>query len=115
LTNIPLESEGEYIFYPLTEAADLQSGERAFFEVKDYQIIIFNIAGEYFAVSDVCSHDEGPLGDGYLQDNVITCPRHGAQFDIKTGKVLSLPAIIDIPTYPLRIENGTIYIGIPVS
>jgi 3-phenylpropionate/trans-cinnamate dioxygenase ferredoxin subunit len=77
--------------------------------------VVFNIAGEYFAIADLCSHDDGPLGDGDLEGYEINCPRHGASFDVRTGKVLSLPAIVDIPAYPIRIVNGQIQIGLPLE
>jgi len=77
--------------------------------------VIFNIAGEYYAIADLCSHDDGPLGDGELEGFDINCPRHGAKFDVRTGDVLSLPAIVDIPAYPVRVRDGQIEIGLPVE
>jgi 3-phenylpropionate/trans-cinnamate dioxygenase ferredoxin subunit len=75
--------------------------------------VIFNIGGTIFAIADVCSHDDGPVGEGELHGYEIICPRHGASFDLRTGKVLSLPAVLDIPAYPVRIVNGQIEIGLP--
>lgn len=95
---------------PKSEVAD---GERLFIQVDDLPIVVFNIAGSLFAIGDVCSHDDGPLGDGDLDQFEVTCPRHGAVFDVRSGKVLSLPAIVDIPAYPVRIEDGQILVGIP--
>jgi 3-phenylpropionate/trans-cinnamate dioxygenase ferredoxin subunit len=77
--------------------------------------VIFNIGGQYFAIGDVCSHDNGPLGDGDLEGYEVTCPRHGAVFDVRTGKVLSLPAIVDIPAFPTRVVDGQIEIGLPLE
>jgi 3-phenylpropionate/trans-cinnamate dioxygenase ferredoxin subunit len=93
--------------------ADLPSGERLFVDVGDKAIVIFNIAGTYFAIGDVCTHDDGPLGDGDIEGNEIACPRHGAQFDLRTGKVTMMPAVVDIPAYPIKIVNGMIQIGMP--
>jgi 3-phenylpropionate/trans-cinnamate dioxygenase ferredoxin component len=76
-------------------------------------IVLFNLAGNLFAIGDVCSHDNGPVGDGEIEDTEIICPRHGGRFDISSGKAISLPALIDIPAYPVRIVNGMIQIGIP--
>lgn len=96
--------------------ADLvPDGERIFVEIDERQLVIFNIAGQYFAIGDVCSHDDGPLGDGDLDGYEIICPRHGATFDVRDGKVLSLPAIVDIPAYPTRVLEGQIEVGIPVG
>ena len=75
--------------------------------------MIFNIAGEFFAIGDVCTHDDGPLGDGDVEDHVVICPRHGAEFDVRTGRVLSMPAVVDIPAYPVEVRNGSIFVGIP--
>jgi 3-phenylpropionate/trans-cinnamate dioxygenase ferredoxin subunit len=93
----------------------LENGERIFLDVDDLSIVIFNIAGELFAIGDVCSHDNGPLGDGDLEGYAVVCPRHGARFDVRTGKVLSLPAFVDIPAYPVRVVNGQVEVGIPVE
>jgi 3-phenylpropionate/trans-cinnamate dioxygenase ferredoxin component len=93
----------------------LPNGERLFMEIDALPIVVFNIAGELFAIADVCSHDSGPVGDGELEGDEVICPRHGARFDVRTGKVLSLPAVEDIPAYPVRVVDGQIQIGIPVE
>lgn len=100
-------------FYDVIPIQDLGNGERAYIEIDQQSIVIFNIAGEFFAIADICSHDDGPLGDGDLEGLTIICPRHGAQFDLKTGKALTLPAVQDIPAYPVRVKDGMIQIGIP--
>lgn len=94
---------------------DLPSGDRLFVDIDEHPIVIFNLAGEYFAIGDVCSHDDGPLGDGDLEGYEIHCPRHGAKFDVRTGQVLALPAIVDIPAYPVRVSEGQIEVGIPME
>jgi 3-phenylpropionate/trans-cinnamate dioxygenase ferredoxin subunit len=66
--------------------------------------------GRFYAVEDVCTHDGGPLGEGILEGCAIECPRHGAQFDIRTGEVLRAPAYLPIKTFPVRVENGAIEI-----
>ena len=88
-------------------------GDRLFIEIAGKQIVLFNLAGKIFAIGDVCSHDNGPLGDGEVEENEIICPRHGARFDIQTGKATSLPALVDIPAYPVRVVNGILEIGVP--
>ena len=101
-------------FIPVAEVTELGNGERLIFEVGGEPIALFNIAGEYFAIADVCSHDDGPVAEGELLDHEIACPRHGARFDMKTGEALSLPAVVDIPAYPVRVEDDKILIGLPV-
>ena len=100
-------------FIAISSIDELSEGERLFVEIDDLPIVVFNIAGEIFAIGDVCSHDDGPLGEGDLEDYEISCPRHGAKFDVKTGKALSLPAVVDIPAYPTRVTNGQIEVGFP--
>jgi 3-phenylpropionate/trans-cinnamate dioxygenase ferredoxin subunit len=95
--------------------ADLPNGERMFVEIEDKPIVVFNIAGHYYAIGDVCTHDDGPLGDGELEDFNVVCPRHGAMFDVRSGKVTGMPAVIDIPAYPVRIVDGNLELGIPKS
>jgi len=92
---------------------DLPEGERLFLEVDSLKIVLFNISGEIFAIADVCSHDDGVLGDGEIAGDEIICPRHGARFSLRTGKALSLPAVVDIPAYPTRIIGQLINLGLP--
>lgn len=93
----------------------LENGGRLFVEIDNLPIVVFKIADGIFAIADTCSHDDAPLGDGHLQGHEISCPRHGARFDVRTGKALSLPAVVDIPAYPVRIREGQIEIGIPLA
>lgn len=99
-------------FVQIAPLEDLPNGERLFVEVDEKKIVVFNIGGDLYALGDVCSHDDGPLGDGEIEGMDIICPRHGARFDIRTGEALLLPAAIDIPAYPVRIINGMIEVGI---
>ncbi|HVN54879.1 MAG TPA: non-heme iron oxygenase ferredoxin subunit [Anaerolineaceae bacterium] len=100
-------------YYPVAPLNDLPPGERMFIEIGERYIVIFNIAEELYAIGDVCSHDGGPVGDGELEGYEVICPRHGARFDVRTGKVLSLPAVVDIPAYPVRVVNEMVEIGVP--
>ena len=101
----------EYI--EIAPADKVPEGERLFIEVGGKSIVIFNLAGHLFAIGDVCSHDNGPVGDGEIEETEIICPRHGARFDIRTGKATSLPAVMDISSYPVRVVQGIIEIGMP--
>jgi 3-phenylpropionate/trans-cinnamate dioxygenase ferredoxin subunit len=100
-------------YVEIAPASELPNGERLFVEVADKPIVIFNIAGQFFAIGDVCTHDDGPLGDGLLENHNIVCPRHGAEFDIRTGQAVQMPAVVDIPAYPVQVRDGNIFVGIP--
>ena len=99
------------VFMPVCPTAELPSGERLFLEVDDLSIVLLNHEGQYYAIADLCTHDDGPLGEGEVEDHAIICPRHGARFDIRTGEVLALPAIKGVPAYPTRVVDGMIEIG----
>lgn len=75
---------------------------------------VYNLGGEYFALEDRCSHDDGPLceGDFDCDEGVAICPRHGANIDIRTGRPLTLPAVQPVDTFPVRVENGMIKVEV---
>jgi len=103
----------EYI--PVGSVNELREGQRLFIEIDETPIVILNIAGKYFAVADVCSHDDGPVGEGNIEGFEMICPRHGARFDIRSGRALALPAFVDIPAYPVRMVGDQIEVGIPIE
>jgi len=100
-------------FFEIAPADELPAGERLFVTIGELSIVVFNIAGNLYAIADLCSHDNGPLGDGDVDGNEIVCPRHGARFTISNGSALGLPAVADIPAYPVRVREGMIEVGIP--
>ncbi len=75
---------------------------------------VYNLGGEYFALEDRCSHDDGPLceGDFECDEGVAICPRHGANIDIRTGRALTLPAVDPVDTFPVRVEDGFIRVEV---
>ena len=90
--------------------AELQPGQMRLVEHDDLEIGVFNCAGTIYAIEDRCSHDDGPLvEEGLDQDRcTIECPRHGSQFDLKTGKPLTLPAYQPVDTFAVLVEDDTI-------
>ncbi len=100
-------------FVEIAPVSELKNGERLFVEISDKPVVIFNIAGEFFAIGDVCTHDDGPLGDGSIEGHNVVCPRHGGEFDIRTGQAVQMPAVVDIPAYPVRVEAEKIFVGVP--
>jgi 3-phenylpropionate/trans-cinnamate dioxygenase ferredoxin subunit len=75
-------------------------------------IAIFHVEGEFYAVSDTCSHAEASMSDGYLEGDEIECPLHGARFCLKTGEALCQPATEPLQTFPVLIRNGDLYIEV---
>jgi len=100
-------------FFEIATVGDLPNGERLFVEIGEYFLVVFNIAGQLYAIADLCSHDDGPLGDGDLDGLEVACPRHGARFDVRTGKALTPPAVEDISAYPVRVVAEKIEVGLP--
>ena len=100
-------------FYEIAAVDDLPDGKRIFVEIGENYLVVFNVGGKLFAIEDLCSHDDGPIGDGELEGYEVVCPRHGARFDLRTGKALTFPAVEDIPAYPIQIKDGKIQVGLP--
>jgi 3-phenylpropionate/trans-cinnamate dioxygenase ferredoxin subunit len=100
-------------FIKVAETSDIPAGMVKVVVVGDRRIALCNVGGEFFAIDDICTHDGGPLDQGELQNDVIECPRHGARFSVRTGKVLALPAVKPLNTYPLRVEGGEIQVAVP--
>ncbi len=86
-------------------ADELANGERMVLQIDEKFVAVFNVDGDYFAIEDRCSHDDGELADGTLNGCEIECSRHGAKFDIRTGKAMSAPAIVDIDSYEVKVEG----------
>ncbi len=100
-------------FYQIADLSELENGEKLYVEIGDLELVVFNIAGDIFAIGDVCSHDGAPLGEGEIEEFEVVCPRHGARFNIRSGKATELPAVEDIPAYPVRMINNQIEVGVP--
>jgi len=81
----------------------------------DLPIGVFNAGGDLYAIEDRCSHDDGPLceGDWDPASCVVICPRHGANFDIRSGKALTLPAYIPVDTFPVKVVDGDVVVELP--
>ena len=94
------------------KASEIPAGAFKPVVVKDKRLLICHTAEGFFAVDDTCTHDDGPLADGWLEGDAIECPRHGARFDVRTGKVLCLPAAVGIRSYPVTVEGDEIKISV---
>jgi 3-phenylpropionate/trans-cinnamate dioxygenase ferredoxin subunit len=90
--------------------AEFPVGSFRCLETDDAQIAVFRLADGFYAIEDVCTHDDGILTGGEVEGEVIVCPRHGARFSIKTGAVLGPPAYDAVDTLPVRVENGVVQV-----
>jgi nitrite reductase/ring-hydroxylating ferredoxin subunit len=100
-------------FIKVASVDDLEDGELMPVEVDGEPVCLAKVDGEICAFTDDCTHIGGPLNEGELDGEVLTCPWHGAQFNVRTGKVLRGPARQDIQTYAVRIDNNDIFVSIP--
>jgi 3-phenylpropionate/trans-cinnamate dioxygenase ferredoxin subunit len=99
-------------FIKVAETGDIPPGSAKVVLVGDRRIALCNVDGQFFAIDDLCTHDGGPLGQGDLQGDAIECPRHGARFSARTGKVLALPAVKALNTYPVEVEGSEIRVAL---
>jgi 3-phenylpropionate/trans-cinnamate dioxygenase ferredoxin subunit len=99
-------------WFTVTSAEKLGPQQRDVFDIEGYYIAVFNVDGTYYAFEDMCTHDEGPLAEGVLEGYEIECERHGAKFDIRTGKAVKLPAVTPTRRFEVRIHEGDVQIAI---
>ncbi|HZT97872.1 MAG TPA: bifunctional 3-phenylpropionate/cinnamic acid dioxygenase ferredoxin subunit [Chloroflexota bacterium] len=98
------------VWVPVCKTADVSSGDAACIKLDDRFLAIYNVDGEFFASDDSCTHEEASLAEGFLEDHLIECPLHGSQFDVRSGEVLSLPAVRPLRTYPVRLEGDDVLV-----
>jgi 3-phenylpropionate/trans-cinnamate dioxygenase ferredoxin subunit len=89
---------------------DIAPGTTRRVTVDAENVLLCNVDGTFYAIEDLCTHDGGELDQGELEECRIMCPRHGAYFDVQTGAALTLPAILPLRTFPVRIEGDDIFV-----
>ncbi len=97
-------------FVKVARMQDIPSGQARTYEVGEDSVALCNVDGVIYAINNICSHDDGPLGDGTLQGCEIECPRHGARFDVRTGSVTAMPAAVGVDTFETFVDGGDIYV-----
>ena len=90
--------------------SDVPEGEVLVVECGGRSLALSNVDGELFAIDNVCTHDGGPLGEGRLRNGRVICPRHGAAFDARSGRALTLPAVRGVAAYPVSVEGDAAYV-----
>ena len=99
-------------YVTVAKTGDILPGEVKYVEANDYRLAICNVNGSFYCIEDTCTHDGGPLGQGSLLDDIIECPRHGARFNVVTGKVTRMPAVAPVETFAVKIEGDAILVGL---
>ncbi len=99
-------------FVKVVSAAELPPGSKKLAEVDDRPIAVFNVDGSFYAIDDVCTHDGGPLAEGELSGCEIMCPRHGARFDVRTGKALCMPAVEPVAVHSTELRGNDVYVAL---
>ncbi len=102
-------------FHKVARVGEIKPGAVKRVEIGEHEIGVYNLNGEYYAISDVCSHAYSQLSEGevYPDEGTVECPLHGAEFDIRTGKQLSFPAVTPVAKYELRLTGDDIEVAIP--
>ncbi len=89
---------------------ELSPGTGKAVEVEGKSIAVFNVAGTFHAIDNTCTHAGGPLGEGELAGEVVTCPWHGAKFNVKTGEVLGPPARKGVRSFPVKVQGNDVLV-----
>ena len=92
--------------------ADLAPGSGTTVDVEGQRIALFNVQGTFYAIDDTCPHRGGPLGEGELDGTMVTCPWHGATFDVQTGAVTGPPARNGVRSFQVRVEGEDVLVEI---
>ena len=99
-------------FVKVARTGEIKLGEARLIDVKGKQIALFNVDGKFFALDNMCTHEEASLAEGEICGHEVTCPLHGAKFDIRSGEVLGPPAYDDVASYAVRVSGSDIEVDV---
>lgn len=97
-------------FHRVASVAELPDPGKTVVEVEDQLVALIRVNGQFFAIDDVCTHDGGPLAEGELCGYEIACPRHGAKFDVRDGRALTLPATRPTKAHEVKVEGNDVFV-----
>jgi nitrite reductase/ring-hydroxylating ferredoxin subunit len=97
-------------FVPVAKAGDVPEGGMIVVAIDRERIMLANVAGQFYAMRDMCGHRNAPLSRGKLDGHTVECPLHFAQFDVRTGKLIDGPISADVPVYEVRVEGDTVLV-----
>ena len=98
-------------FVRVASTSDLKPGENKVVEVNGEQVALFNVDGEFFAINNTCLHRGGPLGEGFLEGDVVTCPWHGWRYNVKTGTNVVMPNQ-KVESYQVKVEGNDVLVSV---
>ena len=99
-------------FTRVANVTDVPDPGKTLVEIDDRLIVLIHAGGAFYAIDDVCTHDGGPLGEGELDGTSIACPRHGAKFDIRDGRALTMPATRPTVVHEVRVTDGEVFVQV---
>lgn len=102
----------EPVFVPLLSLAEIPQGRMQTRVLEGREIVICHTREGVFALDNICTHAHARMCEGRLRKTRLICPLHGASFDVRDGRVLSPPAVVPLPNYPVRVVNGIIEISL---
>jgi metal-sulfur cluster biosynthetic enzyme/nitrite reductase/ring-hydroxylating ferredoxin subunit len=104
------QTQASHQFTPVAHAADVADKGRLVVEIEERLLVLIRVGDEFYALDDVCTHDDGPLSEGTVDDHTIACPRHGAKFDVRTGAALTMPATRPTQAHDVEVRDGQVYV-----
>ena len=96
----------------IAQVGEIPEGQVKVAEIQGHRLALARLGNDYYAVDDRCTHDDGPLGEGELVGELVECPRHGARFNVKTGQAVTLPAVVPVKVFPVRVVDNQILVEI---
>lgn len=105
-------SQAAQAFQTVATTSEIPVGQFKAVQLAGKHLLVCHSESGFHVIDDTCTHDDGPLGDGWLEGEAIECPRHGARFDVKTGKVLCLPAAVGINAYAVKVEGDAVKVNV---
>ncbi len=99
-------------YVPVMPADEVEEGVMYPFEVYESERILTRVGGQLYALDGICTHEYAELWEGEIEDETIWCPLHSSGFNVRTGKVTNLPAVLPLATYDVRVEDGQVYVSI---
>ncbi|HDL03782.1 MAG TPA: non-heme iron oxygenase ferredoxin subunit [candidate division Zixibacteria bacterium] len=99
-------------FVKVCSLDDIEERRTRAVEIDGRTILLARLNGHVYALQNMCTHDGGVLGEADIVEREIECPRHGARFNVTTGEATRMPAVAELETFEVKIENGNILVAV---